>query len=340
MKLYFKNRVMSVPLIAATMLLANNLQAADSTNAVPGAIRINAGAGAVKDSAGTAWLAETGIEGGDVIERPGLPIDGTKQPELYQSEHYGMNTFSYKLPNGRYRVKLHFCETYEGIMGPGERVFSFDVEGQAFKDFDVWAKAGGFAKAYVETVDVEVADGKLDIQFTPLVENPQINGIEILPPSADSGTNNRLGTVRINAGGSAVKDGSGQSWLAESGIEGGEVIERPDLPIDGTKQPEIYRSEHYGMDSFRYKLPNGKYQVKLHFCETYEGIMGPGERVFSLDVEGRAFKDFDVWARSGGFAKAYVETVEVEVTDERLDITFTPIVENPQINAIEIVPGA
>ena len=52
------------------------------------------------------------------------------------------------------------------------------------------------------------------------------------------------------------------------------------------------------------------------------------------------FKDFDVWARSGGFAKAHVETVPVQVTDGKLKITFTPNVENPQICAIEIVPGA
>jgi len=33
--------------------------------------------------------------------------------------------------------------------------------------------------------------------------------------------------------------------------------------------------------------------------------------------------------------KAYVETVPVEVTDGKIKVTFTPKVENPQINAIE-----
>ena len=92
------------------------------------------------------------------------------------------------------------------------------------------------------------------------------------------------------------------------------------------------------MDSFTKKIPNGKYQVKLHFCETYDGITGPGERVFTFDIEGKMFKDFDVWAKAGGFAKAYVETVPVEITSGQLDIKFTPQVENPQINAIEIIP--
>jgi hypothetical protein len=41
-------------------------------------------------------------------------------------------------------------------------------------------KAGGFCRAYVETVPVEVNDGKIKITFTPKVENPQICAIEIV----------------------------------------------------------------------------------------------------------------------------------------------------------------
>ena len=92
-----------------------------------------------------------------------------------------MDSFSQKIPNGKYEVKLHFCETYDGIAGPGQRVFTFELGGRTFKDFDVWAKAGGFARAYVETVPVEVTNGQLDIKFTAQVENPQINALEIIP---------------------------------------------------------------------------------------------------------------------------------------------------------------
>jgi len=35
-------------------------------------------------------------------------------------------------------------------------------------------------KTYVETIPVSVTNGELKITFTPKVENPQINGIEIL----------------------------------------------------------------------------------------------------------------------------------------------------------------
>ena len=41
---------------------------------------------------------------------------------------------------------------------------------------------------------------------------------------------------------------------------------------------------------------------------------------------------------SGAQFKAYVDTVPVTVTSGQITIKFTPQVENPQINAIEIVP--
>ena len=123
-----------------------------------------------------------GFADGDTIERDDdMEIANTKSPALYRTEHFGMTAFSYPVPNGKYIVKLHFAETFEGITGAGQRVFSFNIEGTEFKDFDVFVKAGGPHRAYVETVPVQVADGKLDISFTPNLENPEINGIEILP---------------------------------------------------------------------------------------------------------------------------------------------------------------
>jgi hypothetical protein len=158
------------------------------------------------------------------------------------------------------------------------------------------------------------------------------------PQAPAAAANTVTAPIRINAGGGVVKDATGVEWLADTGFSGGDVIERPDQQIGNTTQPEIYRSEHYSMDSFTQKLPNGKYQVKLHFCETYDGITGPGQRVFTFELGGKTFKDFDVWVKAGGFAKACVETVPVEITDGQLAIKFTPQTENPQINAIEIIP--
>jgi hypothetical protein len=150
-----------------------------------------------------------------------------------------------------------------------------------------------------------------------------------------------LPTVRIKAGSAnPITDSAGNVWMADQGFDGGETIDRaPDLKIANTSDPDLYRSEHFSMNSFSYKLPNGKYNVKLHFCETYDGVTGPGDRVFSFNVQGTEFKDFDIWVKAGGNQKAYIQTVPVEITDGKLMITFTPNVENPEINAIEIIPA-
>ena len=433
-------------------------------------IRIKAGKSEpVKDTEGNVWLADQGFEGGQTLERPDIQIANTKSPDLYRAERYSMDSFSWPLPNGKYVVKLHFAETFDGITGPGERVFSFNVQGREFKDFDVWVKAGGALKACVETIPVEVTNGKIKVTFTPKVENPQINAIEIIPQAggetsaaasapapapavkilaadvtgiwksefdsqighqnytftfkqdgakltgkanSEAGERKREAelkegkvdgdtvsfiellsiqdneiriiytgklsadrneikftrevgdfgkteivakreqtapaagapaakAIRIKAGKSEpVKDTEGNVWLADQGFEGGQTLERPDIQIANTKSPDLYRAERYSMDSFSWPVPNGKYVVKLHFAETFDGITGPGERVFSFNVQGREFKDYDVWVKAGGALKAYVETVPVEVTDGKIKVTFTPKVENPQINAIEIIPQA
>jgi hypothetical protein len=65
------------------------------------------------------WQAEIGFSGGDVIDRdPGTAIANTKDAGLFLSEHYGMDSFSCSVPNGKYTAKLYFAETYDGITGP------------------------------------------------------------------------------------------------------------------------------------------------------------------------------------------------------------------------------
>ena len=326
-------------------------------------VRIRAGSTKpYTDSSGNTWLPDEvtkagGFKGGDTVERPDdMPIDNTKDPALYRAEHYGMDSFTYTLPNGKYVVKLHFAETFHGISGPGQRVFSFKVQDKEFKDFDLWKQAGGHQRAYIETVPVDITDGQLKIAFSTSANNPEINGIEIIPaenrPVPSRGlpppksTSTALPTIRMRAGSTKpYTDSKGNKWLPDEstkdgGFEGGDMSDRPaDMPIENTKDPDLYRFEHWGMDSFNYKLPNGKYVVKLHFAETYDGISGPGGRVFTFKVQDKEFKDFDVWKKAGAHQRAYVETVPVDITDGKLTITFTSIEDNPEINGIEILPA-
>ena len=158
----------------------------------------------------------------DIPRRSSTPtIAGTEDSELFISEHWGMRAFSRKVPNGKYLVKLYFAETYQGITRAGQRVFSFNVHGKEFKDFDIWKKADGPRRAYIESVLVEVTKGEFRITFTAKVENPAIKAIEIIPQSKTAKPSD---TIRINAGQSRTfKDSKGQVWMADQGFEGGQV---------------------------------------------------------------------------------------------------------------------
>jgi len=156
--------------------------------------------------------------GGGGGSAPG--VSGTKDPDLFISEHWGMGAFSQKIPNGKYLAKLYFAETYQGITGPGQRVFSFDVQGHEFKDFDIWVKAGGPNKAFIQTVPVEVTNGEFRITFTRQVENPAIKAIEVIPQGEPATAS--AAAIRINAGvSSPFTDSSGQVWQPDGGFEGG-----------------------------------------------------------------------------------------------------------------------
>lgn len=243
-------------------------------------------------------------------------------------------------PGFKDKVKIVFCscgskENAANINSNHEALNQAGVKNAAYvspntaHEFLTWRRSlHRFAQLLFQDNPMQIAAA---LKQAEVSSNASAPGAPVSTPSGN--------VIRIKAGKSEpVKDAEGNVWLADQGFEGGQTIERPDIQIANTKSPDLYRSERYSMDSFSWSVPNGKYTVKLHFAETFEGITGPGERVFSFNVQGKDFKDFDPWVKAGGFLKAYIETVPVEVTDGKIKITFTPNVENPQICAIEIIP--
>jgi hypothetical protein len=157
-----------------------------------------------------------------------------------------------------------------------------------------------------------------------------------------------LPTIRIKAGiDQPLKDSKGITWSADTGFDGGEEVDRPDLEIVATDCPELYHSERYSMASYTIKVPSGDYLVKLHFSEDYDGITDPTMRQFTYAVKDgdpatgktiKEVKDFSPWKAAGTQFKGFIDTIPVTVTTGQISITFTPQVENPQINALEIIP--
>jgi hypothetical protein len=135
-----------------------------------------------KDKAGNVWMADKYFDGGETVDRDAsLVVAGTQDSPMYQNERYSMDGYTIPVPNGTYKVNLYFAETYDGIGGPGDRVFSFSVQGKEHKDFDIWKVAGGNNKVIVITENVNVTNGKVEIKFTANAQNPCVNAIEVIP---------------------------------------------------------------------------------------------------------------------------------------------------------------
>ena len=150
---------------------------------------------------------------------------------------------------------------------------------------------------------------------------------------------------RINAGGSTISDPGGD-WVAD----GGNFVNTgnkwfSNVPVDTSNLdqsvPEaLFETERYDSPAgpdMHWQLPvaPGTYDVNLYFAETYFGALSPGSRVFSVQIEDQSLDGFDIAANVGGYT-ATVQSFTV-TADETLDISFSHIVQNPAIKAIEVI---
>jgi len=149
-------------------------------------IRIVAGLNPWKDPEGNVWLPDRYVIGG----RPGQGVKVAKdeQTGLYSSHRIG--NFRYILPVvplEKYRVRLYFQEPWfgkenVGIGGPGSRVFDVWCNGVVLlKNFDILSEAG--SSSIVKTFDnvQATAQGKIELIFSPVINYPLINAIEVSP---------------------------------------------------------------------------------------------------------------------------------------------------------------
>lgn len=194
-------RVTSEGGATASTTLVIRVEASTSTP-LPFELRINAGGSTVADAAGQEWSADRAYgsgatwgfenppsDGFGTVDRrdsnPEIDVGGTADEAIFATERWGMTAYRADVPDGRYDVSLLFAETYAGVTGPDQRVFDVAMEGEVVAPYvDVFA-AVGHTQAYIIVVPaVPVQDGRLDIEFIPIVQRPMINGIEILSSAA------------------------------------------------------------------------------------------------------------------------------------------------------------
>ena len=137
------------------------------------------------------------------------------------------------------------------------------------------------------------------------------------------------------------EDKAGREWAAPQpwldgllpwGCVGGTQVQRGDVPIIGAKDPKLYQSEQYGMSGYRFRVPDGEWQVRLHFAETWHDQAD--RRRFDVGLQGATvLKAVDVFKEAGGKGKPLVKELVATVKDGVLAVDFTAAA---MVNGIEV----
>jgi len=291
------------------------------------------------DHAGNTWTPGNYCTGGDNLSEASQRIAGTQDPAVFLGGVRGHAHCVFPVDPGIYEVHLLFAEASDLAEATNRTVLS--LNGGENISLDVVDDAGGDF-----TADTKVFrgvrpenDGTIHIDFVS--EISAMKAVEILPAPSEA-----LLPIRIVAGSNPYKDPEGNVWLPDQYVIGG----RPgqSAKVDKNQRTGLYSSHRVG--NFRYTLPVvplEKYRVRLYFQEPWfgkenVGIGGPGSRVFDVWCNGVVLlKDFDILKEAG--TNPVVKTFDnVEATTQgKIELRFSPVLNYPLINAIEVVaePG-
>ncbi len=158
--------------------------------------RWNAGTSTVDAiDGGPAWTAQTSvIKGGPTkvfaggVATTDSSVPATTPTGIFSQERWDPATGAEMalafgqgdLAAGGYAVRLFLANGYSGTAAPGTRVFDISIEDQiVFNDVDPTALFGHQTGGMLEWRG-SVSDGTIDIGFAHGIDNPLINGVEVL----------------------------------------------------------------------------------------------------------------------------------------------------------------
>jgi hypothetical protein len=151
--------------------------------------------------------------------------------------------------------------------------------------------------------------------------------------------------VRIVSGTTTpYTDSHGNLWVADEDFNVGSQAGLISNPITGTPDPRLFQNERYSLNDspamlYTIPAPAGTYTLNLYFSENY--VTGPGLRLFNIRVNGTTvLTNFDIFATAGARFAAVIKTFALTSTGT-ISIEFdhsNPVVQNPKIDAIELIP--
>jgi len=158
--------------------------------------------------------------------------------------------------------------------------------------------------------------------------------------------------LHINVGGFAFTDAEGNTWLPDREFTdevGYGYVEFDDsaseslwdsfVAVAGTPGDRPYNSVRRGMDAYTVNVPNGTYDLTLHFVALSQDAPVIGSRVFDVFVEGsRSVDDLDVYVAVGVNTAHAVLVSGITVTDSQLKMVFLASSGLAQLAGLGFVP--
>ncbi|MEM9610669.1 MAG: malectin domain-containing carbohydrate-binding protein [Actinomycetota bacterium] len=159
--------------------------------------------------------------------------------------------------------------------------------------------------------------------------------------------------ARINSGGPllAAVDG-GPDWEADNGAgnhpflsdvgsdgESGFAGNDPGPTVPASVPGAVFDTERFSTGGFAYSIPapaGTQVYVNLYLGNGFGGTSGVGDRVYDISIDGAVVEDdldlVDTFGHQVGGLLQYLV-----VSDGSVDIAFSNVVENPLVNAVEVV---
>jgi beta-galactosidase len=139
------------------------------------AVRVDVGSGvACRGAGGEEWSADRNVTLGRVGE-VAADVAQAREPAIYRTYREGSFAYRFPLENGRYHVELMFVEP--SATKAGERIFNVNAQRErVIRGLDLFREAGRLT-AYDRAFNVDVKDGRLDLELVSVVGEAVLSGI-------------------------------------------------------------------------------------------------------------------------------------------------------------------
>ena len=162
---------------------------------------------------------------------------------------------------------------------------------------------------------------------TTINANLRINRVTTIPlPGAT--------VFATNSGGAAYTAVDGTPYSADSAFEGGST-QVSTHTLANTSDGTLYNSWRFGNFAYRIPVTNGRYEIDVHFAETYNSAIG--QRLFNMSIQGvPRLQETDI-AAEAGIDMALIKHYEINVSNAEILIEFSNgSVGSARVDAIRI----